>query len=124
MGLHHQLLACERPAYLTAGSWSHGSRMALHVDSMPVATEYEAKAVDTRRLGPDPLDRQAVERLDHDSAPGAWRAGVAYSRPESRIAVLEDGEQNRTLSLGVHDVLWRTWPTSGPCSRGLRGHRT
>jgi hypothetical protein len=39
---------------LTAGSWAHGSRLALHFDSTPagktrVATGYAAKAVDIGR---------------------------------------------------------------------------
>ena len=36
MGLYHQLLACQRPTYLTADSLSHGS-VAPPLDSIPAA---------------------------------------------------------------------------------------
>jgi hypothetical protein len=82
MGLHHQLLACERPAYLTAGSWSHGSRCALHFDSMPaakrpVATGYEVKGGS---------GRGSAEGLSRGYCPN--RAAVPSYRSRPRLSAV------------------------------------
>jgi len=49
MGLHHQLLACQRPTYLTAGSLSHGCRLALHFDIIAAAKSSIAPGYEGKR---------------------------------------------------------------------------
>ena len=98
MGLHHQLLACQRPTCLTPGSLSHGSRLELHFDGLPAA-----EMIQLTRVG-------AGSSGDRLRASLAGRRRIGFARRIVRI--LGDRGVNRFPGLRASDknIGFRTEP--------------